>query len=269
MTENKHQLPGQLVTLTYDGLPVEHSRDDIYVVGEIPVELWDVIRDRHEEYMRDNPGDWTGDDLFDITIEYLRYKGFAVFTFSDFIEFPAMRNVLCDWCKCIVPSGIVQYKEAMFCTESCLFEALTQRAGEISIRHRHFICPHCNEAFLPEAWEEGEGPYTVSGPDGFSFTVMTCPECGGVAPLIVYVTVSASSKILRRLPTRIRQQEKFSPAPENPKLCKHTGLERLPSGNGLTLSSCCHENSDENCHALCEIENQTACHDYEREDNHD
>ena len=49
------------------------------------------------------------------------------------------------------------------------------------------------------------------------------------------------------------------------KLCKHTGLERLPSGNGLTLTSCCHEDADENVHAICEIENQEKCCDYEED----
>ena len=227
MTEN--ELPGQLVTLTYDGLPVDHSRDDIYVVGDIPPGIWDVIRDRHEEYMRDNPGDWTGDDLFDITVEYLRYKGFAVFTFSDFVEFPAMRNVLCDWCKCIVPSGIIQYKEALFCTESCLFEALTQRGGEVVLMREHFVCPHCTEAFLPEVWGEGEGPYTVSGPDGFSFTVMTCPNCKEIAPLVVFVTVSANDPRLledsAEAAGRIRQQEKFSPPNDKEYIWAHGDLE--------------------------------------------
>ena len=47
------------------------------------------------------------------------------------------------------------------------------------------------------------------------------------------------------------------------KLCVYTGLERLPSGNGLTLSSCCHEDSDVNLHAICEIENQKKCCDCE------
>jgi hypothetical protein len=45
-------------------------------------------------------------------------------------------------------------------------------------------------------------------------------------------------------------------------LCSYTGLERLPSGNGLTLTSCCHEDSDIHCHAICEIENQKRCRDY-------
>lgn len=49
-------------------------------------------------------------------------------------------------------------------------------------------------------------------------------------------------------------------------LCKHTGMERLPSGNGLTLTSCCHEDADENCHAICEIENQSRCGDFEVDD---
>jgi len=47
------------------------------------------------------------------------------------------------------------------------------------------------------------------------------------------------------------------------KLCKHTGLERLPSGDGLTLTSCCSDNSD--THAICEIENQSKCGDFEVE----
>ena len=46
-------------------------------------------------------------------------------------------------------------------------------------------------------------------------------------------------------------------------LCKYTGLERLPSGNGLTLTVCCHEDSDLNLHAICEIENQKRCWFYE------
>lgn len=55
----------------------------------------------------------------------------------------------------------------------------------------------------------------------------------------------------------------FAEAPQRKDLCKHTGLERLPSGNGLTLSSCCHEGADDNLHAICEIENQCKCVDYE------
>ena len=50
------------------------------------------------------------------------------------------------------------------------------------------------------------------------------------------------------------------------KLCIYTGLERLPSGNGLTLSSCCHEDSDGNLHVICEIENQKKCCDFEQAD---
>lgn len=49
------------------------------------------------------------------------------------------------------------------------------------------------------------------------------------------------------------------------KLCKHTGLERLPSGNGLTLTSCCHEDAGVNLTVICEIENQKQCHSYEGE----
>ena len=46
------------------------------------------------------------------------------------------------------------------------------------------------------------------------------------------------------------------------KLCTHTGLERLPSGNGLTLSTCCHENSGITLPIICEIENQSKCPEY-------
>jgi hypothetical protein len=49
-------------------------------------------------------------------------------------------------------------------------------------------------------------------------------------------------------------------------LCAHTGLERLPSGGGLTLTSCCHEDSVEHNHIICELENQKTCNDYEREE---
>jgi hypothetical protein len=45
-------------------------------------------------------------------------------------------------------------------------------------------------------------------------------------------------------------------------LCKHTGLERLPSGNGLTLTSCCHEDSGKDLPVICEIENQVRCNGY-------
>jgi hypothetical protein len=49
------------------------------------------------------------------------------------------------------------------------------------------------------------------------------------------------------------------------KLCEYTGMERLPSGNGHTLTSCCHEDSDTHCHVICEIENQKRCMDYKQE----
>ncbi|MFA5745701.1 MAG: hypothetical protein WC932_02450 [archaeon] len=48
-------------------------------------------------------------------------------------------------------------------------------------------------------------------------------------------------------------------------ICKHTGFERLPSGNGLTLSSCCHKDSGSSLPVICEIENQSKCKCYEKE----
>ena len=48
-------------------------------------------------------------------------------------------------------------------------------------------------------------------------------------------------------------------------LCKHTGFERLPSGSGLTLTSCCHKDSGKILPIICEIEHQTNCKGYELE----
>jgi len=49
-------LPGELVKCTYEGLPLEFEEwDDLYVVGNIPADIWDEIRDKHEEHMKGNP----------------------------------------------------------------------------------------------------------------------------------------------------------------------------------------------------------------------
>jgi hypothetical protein len=53
---------------------------------------------------------------------------------------------------------------------------------------------------------------------------------------------------------------------EEMNLCKHTGLECLPSGNGLTLTCCCHEDSGSSLPVICEIENQKKCRGYEVEE---
>lgn len=47
------------------------------------------------------------------------------------------------------------------------------------------------------------------------------------------------------------------------KICIYTGLERLPSGGGLTLTSCCHEDSGASLPIICEMENQKRCPKYE------
>ena len=84
-----------------------------------------------------------------------------------------------------------------------MFQAVDLRAGEVEIVPAPPInqlaeedpllkCPHCCKhiRLLADGWIS-EGHYTIPGPDGFTFTVMTCPECGGIAPLIEYVMVPA------------------------------------------------------------------------------
>jgi len=48
-------------------------------------------------------------------------------------------------------------------------------------------------------------------------------------------------------------------------ICKHTGLERLPSMSGSTLTSCCHDDAREKYHLICQMEKQYFCSDYEKE----
>ena len=217
------ELPGHLIKLTYEGLPLKYEEwDYFYVVGDIPVNIWDNIRDKHEEYMRDP--DWMVDELTKITVETLEEAGLKVYTFSRSSEFPAMRNILCDWCRCAMGSGdhLVHYKEDVFCTESCLFEALMQDDEEIVINPEtgDLICPHC-KAHAPDGlWGESEDTYTVSGEDGFMFDVLACPECGGDAPLITAVMVPTNDPRLledsAEAADRLRQLDESPQGKYNP-----------------------------------------------------
>ena len=197
------QLKGQLIKITYEGLPLEFEEwDDLYIEGEIPLGIWDEIRTKHEEHMRDP--DWMVEELTEITIKALEAAGCKVYTFSGSGEFPALRNVLCNWCCCQMAGSYheTHFREAVFCTESCLFEALTQSGegdGEIHIKNsvdkpnaeEMLECPHCHKLAIISEWNL-EGEYTVPGPEGFTFKAGTCPTCGKNAPLIVAVMIDAN-----------------------------------------------------------------------------
>ncbi len=189
-------LPGQLVKCTYEGLPLEFPEwDDFYIEGEIPVGIWDTIRQKHAEYMKNNPGEWQVEELADITIDTLTGAGLKVYGFASSSEFPALHDPihLCDWCRCEMPTGdrVVRYKDSIFCTESCLFEALTQHKHPIRVvsvdpATMQFIveCPTCKHQESSTEWEF-EGSYIVSGENGFVFTVMSCPNCQEFAAFVV------------------------------------------------------------------------------------
>lgn len=113
---------------------------------------------------------------------------------KEITEYPG--PVSCDRCHDVIPTGdkIISSdatEDARFCTESCLFEAISQQ-GEVttgnticSSPNALLECPHCHEQGYSETDRWGsEGPFTVPGPDGFTFSIMTCPFCGGIAPLV-------------------------------------------------------------------------------------
>jgi hypothetical protein len=189
-------LPGHLVKCTYEGLPLEFPEwDDLYIEGEIPVGIWDVIRQKHAEYMKGEPEDWQVDELADITINTLTEAGLKVYGFASSSEFPALHDPihLCDWCRCEMPDGdrVVQFRDSTFCTESCLFEALTQHKNPIRVVNidpatMQFLleCPNCQNQDCSTNWEF-EGSYIVSGEDGFVFVVMVCPDCQEFAAFVV------------------------------------------------------------------------------------
>jgi len=112
------------------------------------------------------------------------------------------------------------------------------------------ICPHCNKSFLPEEWGNVDGTYTVSGEDGFSFGVLTCPDCGGIAPLVATIMVAADDPRLledsAEAADRLRQldespQGKYNPPPEVGAYeyycpeCERIWLDTEPLPSGL----CC------------------------------
>jgi hypothetical protein len=201
-------LPGHLVKCTYEGLPLELPEwDDFYIEGEIPVGIWDTIRQKHAEYMKGEPEDWQVETLADITIDTLTEAGLKVYGFASSSEFPALQEpiTLCDWCRCEMPEGdrVVRYKDSIFCTESCLFEALTQHKNEIRVvsvdpNTFNFIleCPMCGHQ---EESNNGnwvfDGVYVVRGEDGFLFAVVVCPECGDYAALVVPTPPGQNSEV--------------------------------------------------------------------------
>ena len=238
--EKDSQLPGQLIKLTYEGLPLEFPEwDDLYVVGTIPPGIWDTIRQRHQDFMRDP--DWMIDELTQITIDSLRAAGCQVFTFSGSSEFTALpgdfpeedKDILCDWCRCSIPYGdqIVTSNatgDARFCTESCLLEALTQKCdGEVKVIEEVdgndddplLECPHCHKRSYgtSDKWSS-EGMFTIPGENGCEFSIMTCPRCGEPTPMIERVLIDANDPRLKEdsfgAGERQRQERKFSPRRE-------------------------------------------------------
>ena len=156
------QMEGQLVKLTYEGLPLEYEEwDDLYIVGNIPPDIWDTIRKRHEEYMRDP--DWMVDELTNITVETLEAAGLKVYTFSGSSEFPALRNILCDWCRCQITDGdrSVQYKDAPYITsimvaaDDPLAKLAWENLDEIADRvHNNQQYDDALDLAITEEWEK-------------------------------------------------------------------------------------------------------------------
>jgi hypothetical protein len=107
-------------------------------------------------------------------------------------------TVLCDWCRCEMTSGDRMVKsdatgDAVFCTESCLWEALTQETDEPvktiettapDDDNPLLECPHCHKRSYgtSDKWAS-ETPFVIPGEDGFTFYIMTCPVCGKSTPM--------------------------------------------------------------------------------------
>lgn len=80
--------------------------------------------------------------------------------------------------------------DAIFCSPSCLYEALicqtpgdelTKILAEIpgDLGDYRLLCPHCNKEYLSVTDRSGcEGVFYVPDPNGFRFSIMTCPHCG-------------------------------------------------------------------------------------------
>ena len=233
-------LPGELVKCTYEGLPLDFEEwDDLYVVGDIPAGIWDKIRDKHEEHMKNRPGDWQVDELGEITVQTLKEAGLRVYTFRKSCEFPAMRNVLCDFCRCIIPDGdkIVRTettRDAGFCSVSCLYEALTSRSRAVRVVDLNpkdpgnalLECPHCHQ----QSWGRSdcwlsEGSFTIPGENGLSFSILTCPRCGDysvyVEPQIESITVKFAGSFTAEKPVIITETGLMGEYPPPPKKGGH------------------------------------------------
>jgi len=195
--EEKTMLSGELIQCTYEGLPLEYEQFDfVYVEGNIPFGIWDVIRAKHEEYMKGEPGEWQVDVLFDITLETLRsVPGLKVYTFGKGSTFPALSSdQLCGWCHSMMVEGDKRVTseatgDAVFCSNSCLFDALMQKIdklvksmGQPDKDNPLLECPHCHTKSysVSDKWGS-EGPFKID--DELEFSIMTCPHCGEVAPM--------------------------------------------------------------------------------------
>ena len=120
-----------------------------------------------------------------------------------------LNNELCSWCSCHVEDNFVQSKatgDAKFCTTGDLYEALMQGIdNEIEVvpwpkypDDDLLRCPHCKRERHEHTglWEK-EGPFTVTGQDGYTFFILSCPICGKAAPFVVSDTVERQIKIIQ------------------------------------------------------------------------
>lgn len=229
----QHTLKGTLVKCTYEGLPFEFPEwDDLFVVGTIPVGIWDTIRAKHKEAMRDP--DWSYEDLIDITINTLTEAGCTVYNFACSETFPAIiDDHTCAFCHDIIPKGdnlitSDSTGDAVFCSTSCLFEAMTQRNDAIrivSIDPATFtFLIECQACFHQEVSNSGgwvyDGVYLVPGKDGFLFTILVCPECGERSAMVIPMVPGSDLDLAKKSLELVIEYEKALRKGQLPQLAR-------------------------------------------------
>ena len=95
--------------------------------------------------------------------------------------------------------------DCRFCSESCLLDALLSKSATVKVVYIDALdpgdalleCPHCHKQSraTSDKWSsEGifNSPHEKFHSLDMHFSIMTCPNCGGVAPLIEPMPANAA-----------------------------------------------------------------------------
>ena len=212
--ENSNVLPGRLIYIDYDSLPLKYpEKDFLYVEGTIPDDIWTEIWAKHRDFMRDP--DWQVADLHDITMSVLRSHGLKVqefqeteITFEGGMQPLSARRNRCNQCQHEIPKDDEAVTQDAHKKLQNLLRFLPENMLELWLRESAparivhidafnpgnpvIECPHCHKQSrrVSDGWgNEGTFPiprtHALSRWEKFSyFSIVMCPLCNEISLLI-------------------------------------------------------------------------------------